>query len=203
MNHRMLVSALFLAALALPAAPAAAGAWSRPDLDLSAGQSFGTDGDPTGGGFAVALAPLWPAGDHARFGVSVFADDIGTSLVEVYDRNSGQDLGTVSTRHRWTWGAAWRGDYDLVRRPRWGSSVSGEWGWWRVEDDVRGTIQSAISAVGVGLGVDARHRLAGTHSVGVNVKYRQLFDPHDSAGRHPWHYASAALEWRWAATAEH
>ncbi|HTR97267.1 MAG TPA: hypothetical protein VMH61_05145 [Candidatus Acidoferrales bacterium] len=189
-----------LAALALLAA-STAGAWSRPELDLSFGQSFGPDGQPSGGGTSIAFAPMWPAGDRTRFGVSLFADDIGSTIVPLTDLNSGQYLGLSASLHRWTWGAAWRGDVVALRRPHWSSSLRGEWGWWRIEDDTRGTILGATSAIGVGAGLEARRRFAEGHDIGFNVNYRQLFDARESNGRHPWHYATAAVEWCWSGRA--
>src|SRR5512140_578549 len=85
-------------ALAFPGLP-------RPGLSLSAGRTFAVSGDPGDGGLSLAIAPRWAVSERARFGVVVFADDMGTNLVELTDPNDGTPLGTASDVHRWAWGA--------------------------------------------------------------------------------------------------
>ncbi len=193
--------ALALAA-ALGACARPAAAWSVPAFDLAVGQSFGIDGTPHEGGLAVAFSPLWRAGDHARFGATVFADDIGNQTEELFDRSRSDlgspELGTVVSLHRMTWGLAWRGDWDVLRRGRWTGSLSGLGGWWRVQDDVRGTNLDAASAVGYALGASARRQVTGRHEVGVTLRWQQLTSDRHANYRRVDHYATAALDWRWS-----
>jgi hypothetical protein len=188
----------------LPASTLAArtaAAWSRPALDLAVGESFGAAGLPQGGGLSATLSPLWPVGERARFGVALFADDIGTTLGHLYDPNDHTDLGLVAQRHRWTWGGAWRGDLDMVRRPRWTAAATGAWGYWRVEDDVRGVVQQAGSAVGFTVGAEARRTGAAHHQLGLVVRYHRLLGDRNTGFQRVSHYATGALEWRWAGNA--
>jgi len=196
MNARIAI-AVALAAAATAAFAPPAHALSAPAIELAAGQAFGADGAPGGGGLSVAVTPLWPAGDRARFGVTLFADDIGTSLTPLLDPHNGTNLGTSASLHRWTWGAAWRGDLDVARRGPWTASASGTWGWWRIVDDSGGNFVAAASAVGIGLGGAVRHPLGVGHQVGLAVRWQRLFAEKNSAYRRMQGYASAALEWNW------
>src|SRR5438874_1399956 len=75
-----------------------------PALDVTFGNTFGSDGSPNSGGLAFAFSPLWRAGDRARFGASVFADDIGNQTQELLNRAQGTDLGTIVSLHRMAYG---------------------------------------------------------------------------------------------------
>ena len=186
-----------LACAALLAAARPAAAFSPPILDFSLGRSFGSDGAPNAGGISAALSPMWDMGESGRFGATLFADDIGTTRLALRDRTSGADLGLVADRHRQAYGLAWRADYDLVRRARWATALSGTAGWWRITDDVRGAITQASSAIGLGLGLEVRHALALRHEAGFAVRYQELTSDRHSNYRRVDHYATAALEWRW------
>jgi hypothetical protein len=182
----------------LAAASRPAHAWSSPEVVLAAGKTLGADSAPARGGLSFAMTPMWPISDHARFGVSVFADDIGSELGELRDPNNNTSLGTAAFAHRWTWGAAWRGDVDVARAGPWTASASGAWGWWRIEDDLRGTNVASASAVGVGLGGEMRRSIAPAQTLGLIVRWQRLFAQRNSSYRRVQHYASAALEWGWA-----
>jgi hypothetical protein len=194
----LLAAAVAAAAIAGPGA-----AVPRPQLVLAAGQSFGADGNPSGGGLSAAFSPLWPVADHARFGGTVFADDIGTDLGRLFDPHTGGDLGAVALRHRWAWGAAWRGEYDLHQAARWAAGASGTWGWYRFEDDQRGAVTGARSAVGLSLGTDVRRTVSPTQQLGVALRYHQLFQGRRAAPKQVRRYATAALEWRWSGPDRH
>jgi hypothetical protein len=191
--HPALRALLVVAALA--AGAGRAHAFSLPALDLSMGQSFGVDGAPNDGGLSVEFAPLWRAGERTRFGVAAFADDIGNSTQSI--SNKGVDIGTVTSLHRMTWGYAWRVDYDLLRGRKWAAGVNGLAGWWRVQDDTRGTDYRAASAVGGAFGVAARRTLTGRHDIGLNVQWHQLTSDKSAGFQRVDRYATAALEWRW------
>ncbi len=200
MKLRMLV--LVIAAVLVAGLSAHdASAWSRPQIVFSAGQTFGADGSPSDGGLSAAVTPTWPAGDHARFGVSLFADDIGTDLGTLFDPNDHTVLGTVGLNHRWAWGAAWRGDVDVMHRGRWTGSVLGTMGWTRIEDDRRGDVTNAASAVSLGGGVGFRRAVGTHHDLGVTVRWQRLFAERNASYRRVQQYAAAAVEWGWAGAA--
>jgi hypothetical protein len=191
---------LLLGVAALAAASARpAAAWSLPSLDVAVGKAHPGPGTPYEGGMSFAISPLWPAGDHAQFGVSFMADDMGATLIDLYDLNDGVALGTVATNHGTTWAAAWRGDVDLLRRPKWVVGATGNIGYWRVADDIRGARTGTASDVGLGLGLSARRRFAHTHEYGVVVRAQRLFDQRNAAYRRAGSYSTVALEWRWLA----
>jgi hypothetical protein len=141
---------------------------------------------------------MWPIADHARFGVSLFADDIGSTIGHLYDPNDQVDLGLGAFAHRWTWGAAWRGDVDLVHMGRWAVAGSGTMGWTRISDDLQGQTYASASAVGVGLGGEVRRSVAAGQTLGLIVRWQRLFDQRNASYRRVTQYATAALEWGWA-----
>jgi len=192
-----LVLACGLVAALLAPSRVAAGL-PRPDVLIGAGGTFATTGTPEGGGASFSLSPLWPVNDRVRFGLMLFADDIGTTIARLHDPNDGSDLGAVALSHRWTFGGAWRADADLVTRGRWTAGATGSWGYWRIEDDVRGTTTAAASAIGFTLGANARRALSSGQALGFELRYHQLFSDRGSAYRRVEHYASAAIDWRWA-----
>ena len=75
----------------------------------------------------------------------------------------------------------------------WGWSPVGNasWGVWRVQDDVRGDIQQAVTSTGFGLGVGLDRPLSDRHAIGIGVRYDRLFN--DVVGR----YMSGGVNWRW------
>ena len=201
MRSRLVLFLALAAGLAtvMPSRPSLA--MSRPVFNLSAGQTFGADGSPAGGGLSAAVSPMWPVGEHARFGVTLFVDDVGTRLGQLLDAHNGTDLGTAALLHRWAWGGAWRGDVDVARLRHWSVATSGSLGWWRVEDDVRGTYVAAASSVGVGLGAIVRRPVAAGQQLGLSVRWQRLFAERNASYRRTEQYATAALEWNWAGAA--
>lgn len=189
-----------LLVLALAALPSAAGAVTRPDILASFGGSFATTGSPDGGGAATSLSLLWAVGERASFGVRAFADDSGTREGRLYDPNDGTDLGSAAFAHRWSYGASWRGDVALYERDRWSSGVTADWGYWRIEDDVRGRTSGAASAVGFALGGKLTRAVGATNSMGLVVRYHRLFSNRDATPDLLDRYATAAFEWGWLAS---
>jgi len=181
-------------ALAAPAARAAAG----PEMLAGAGGTFAVLGEPNEGGLSAALSVLWPvdAGfedpERVRFGVTGFADDLGTTFGQLVD--SAQPtviLGTTEVAHRWAWGVAWRMDASLPGRRGWTPVASGTWGYYHVADDRRGERLAAVESTGFSLAGGVRHAVLKGATMGAMVRYHRLFN--DIAGR----YASAGLEFGW------
>ena len=197
MKTQNLIPMMIAAALVMAAAQPAH-ALSMPDLNIAAGTTLGANGTPADGGASITLSPMWPISDHARFGISMFADDIGSDVGHMYDPNDNTDLGLTSFGHRWTWGAAWRGDMDVARVGRWSALASGTWGWSRIEDDLRGHPYAAASAVGVGLGAGFRRPVGASQTLGLIVRGQRLYAQRNASYRRVTRYVSAALEWRWA-----
>jgi len=198
-NRRLRLFVLAVAA-ALAAATSASAfpRTARPDLVLSAGGTFAVTGTPNDGGFSFAISTMWPVGARGSFGLMAFADDMGTNLIELYDANDGTPLGTAADLHRRAWGAAWRADADVWSLGRWSGGASGSWGYWRVEDDRRGNIVAAASALGFTLGADARRPIGGSRDIGLALRYHRLSVDPSVAYLRVDRYASAALELRWA-----
>lgn len=182
-------------------APAAHAGLARPDLDLSFGTTTAVTGKPGDGGLSAAFSPMWPVSDRLRFGATVFADDMGSTLTQLHDPLTHVALGTVSELHRWVWGAGWRGDADVVRRGAWSASAIGTWSWQRIEDDVRGATNAAKSSVGFSLGGEIRRTATKAQSIGVAVRYNRMFWNHDSVYQPAQRYVTTAVEWRWSAPA--
>jgi hypothetical protein len=198
MKTRILLSVMLASAL-LAGVSRPAHAWSRPETNLALGTTLGADGTPSSGGLSAALSPMWAITDHARFGVTVFADDIGSTLADLYDPNDHTNLGTNAPAHRWTWGGAWRADVDVAHRGPWTAAASGTWGYWRIEDDSHGHTYQAASAVGLGIGGVVRRKVADAQTLGLSVRWQRLFAERNASYRRVEHYASAAVEWSWAA----
>ncbi len=197
----------FFAALllgAMGAGTAAAGpSIPAPDYVLAVGATLGANSNPSGGGASAALSVLWPIEPRIRVGVQGYADDIGTDLVQLRDPNDGTPLGPAADLHRWTWGAAWRVEADTWTHGKWASGVSGAWGWWRVEDDRRGDLVHAASAVGLRVGADLRRDLGHGRALGIEANFHRLaHDPH-ADWRRVERYATVALQLRWAAADLH
>lgn len=178
-------------AIAFPGVP-------LPGLALSAGRTFAVAGDPSDGGLSLAFTPTWAFHERARFGVMLFADDMGTQLVELKDPNDGTPLGTASDVHRMAWGAAWNAEYDALLRGPWIGSAAGSFGYWRIEDDLRGETQNAGSALGLGLGLSVRRDIGGSRELGLALRWQKLTENDHVDWQRVDQYASAALELRWA-----
>ena len=80
---------ILLAALLVAAAgDAAAGpAIPRPTLELAGGTTFAVTGEPNDGGASFSVAAVWPVMDRVRFGVQLFADDVGSEITDLLDPN--------------------------------------------------------------------------------------------------------------------
>lgn len=186
--------------LALTALHAPARAIPRPDLIAGLGGSFATNGTPDGGGLSSSLSVTWPVGERGGFGIRVFADDSGTREGRLFDPNDGTDLGTVALAHRWAYGASWRGDFTLTEGERWSTGLTGDWGYWRIEDDVRGKLANATSAVGLALGGKLTRQVGTGNTAGLLLRYHQLFTDRDAAPSLVDRYATIAFEWCWLGT---
>ena len=198
MKIQHLLSTMLVAAALVVTLPRLAHAWSHPEIDAAVGTTLRADGEPSEGGATGVFSAMWPFASRARFGVSGFADDIGSRTGHLYDPNNGTDLGMAAFAHRWVWGGAWRTDVDVIRFGRWTATGVGTWGWSRVEDDVRGRPLSAASAVGLSLGGEVRRTIAPGQSLGVIVRSHRLFAERNAAYRRTNHYITAAVEWGWA-----
>jgi hypothetical protein len=191
-------SARFAFAAAFALAAGAASAAARPAVLVGAGSTFAVLGDPSDGGLTTALSLLWPvdAGvlepGSVRFGVTGFADDLGSALGPLVDpAQPSVVLGTTVVAHRLSWGVAWRMDAGLPARKGWTPVASGTWGYYHVADDQWGEVLSAVRSTGFSLGGGLRHALRKGTTVGAMVRYHRLFN--DTAGR----YASAGVECGW------
>jgi hypothetical protein len=89
------------------------------------------------------------------------------------------------------YGAGWRLDATLGKLGRGEPFASATWEFTRVQDNTRGTITSAESAAGLGLGLGVRRQLLEFHSLGLVARYHHLFDARARG------YLSATLEWGW------
>jgi len=190
---------LSLLVLVLQLAPVAARAqWPRPELRMAAGTTMAVTGEPDGGGVTVGAGLHWPLSDRFGFGVRVFADDLGTDETRLLDPNDGTDLGAVAQVHRWTYGAAWSGDYRAASFGRMGLDALGEFGYWREEADVRGRTRAASSAVGFTLGGAATWPLTGAHALAAVARYHRVLSARDIEFTRVDRYTTVALEWRWS-----
>lgn len=182
------VAAVLLVA-ALAAAPAAA--FQPPAMSGTIGRTLAVTGEPDDGGWSLALGATWPIEERLRFGLGVFADDMGAGFGRLSDPNDGTDLGIVPERHRATLGAAWRLDAEFAPRRGWAPFASGTWGAYRIADDFRGQGAGAVGATGFSLGAGVRRPLAGRVAFGASVRYHRLFD--DRVGR----WVTAGVDWAW------
>src|SRR5438045_570859 len=105
---------LLALALATAACAAPAGAGPRwPDLYINGGGTFAVSGDPNKGGFESSIAGLWPVDDRLSFGLTVYADDMGSKLAQFTETGPPLTLlGTYESDHRFVYGAGWRLDYE-------------------------------------------------------------------------------------------
>ena len=197
MRRTLALSTAALTLTVLLASSGEAGAAARPEIIAGLGGTFATTGTPDGGGLSSSLTMRWPVGERGAFGVRAFADDIGTQQGRLRDPNDGTDLGTTALTHRWSYGATWRGDYALHRGERWGGGVTGDWGYWRIEDDSRGQLSSAVSAVGFVLGGSLDRTFGATNTGSLVLRYHRIFTDRDVAPNLVGRYASAAIEWSW------
>ena len=167
-------------------APAFAG---RSELVFGVGRTLAVKDGPGGGGVSLEGSVLWPVEDRFRIGMMGFL----TGLGERTDRligGGGTDLGPIAGSHRAAQGVALRLEAHARTGHRLGPYLAATWGFYRVEDDVRGTLLQADDAVGFGLGLGLMRSLNDHHAAGVAVRGQQL----SRAGEG---YVTAAFEWRW------
>lgn len=184
-------------ALACAVGASAERACASPELSLSAGSTLAVVGEPDEGGASIAAGVLWPVeapgpfGDRMRFGVHLFAEDLGARLTRLLDPNDQTDLGLAEDLHRDAFGAAWRMDTVFDGPGAWLPYASGTWGFYWVQDDVRGDAVGAVGSTGFSLGLGLMRPIAGASTLGLGVRYHRLFN--DVAGR----YVALSAEWRW------
>ena len=188
-----LIAAPLLAVLAVLAAfavsaPAAA---RRPDVGVGVGRTLAVKDGPGGGGVSLRLSLLWRVEDHVRVGMMAFADGLGERTERLIGPG-GVDLGPVAGVHRAAQGAAVRLEAHLPGGHALEPYVAATWGFYRVEDDVRGARLGSDDAAGFGLGVGFLRPFNDHHAAGVALRAQQL--SRGAAGR----YLSAGLEWRWS-----
>src|SRR5262249_39699093 len=136
------------------------------------------------------------------FGAALFAQDMGTGLSSLQDPNTGEELGTVATTHRWSYGLEWRGE-GMFRSSgplRW--LWNGGMGYARQERDERGVVNDAVSGITMSTGVTSLWQTKGANAWGFTLQYRHLFLEQDAASTRATHCGSAAVEWRWRRTAK-
>lgn len=197
MLRRTPVLFTLVAALALFGSPARA-EWPRPEMRLAAGTTMAVTGEPNGGGVALGAGLRWPVTERFGFGVRVFADDLGVDETRLRDPNDGTDLGSVAQTHRWAYGATWSGDAVVGSWGRLGFDALSELGYWREESDLRGSTQTASSAVGFTLGGAATWPLTGAHALAAVARYHRVLSARDIEFTRVDRYTTVAFEWRWS-----
>ncbi len=182
---------ILIVAAAFVVAAAPAHAMQRPELLMSAGATTLVNGDPGDGGVSLSISSMWPADPPFTFGLMLFADDCGTDLGRLYDQHDGVDLGTVETRHRFAYGAAWRADAALPGVGRWAPFASATWGAYRLQDDARGDVLDAKTSTGFSIGAGVRRPFLGSGALGVSARWHAV-ERGPSTG-----WLSAGLDWQW------
>jgi hypothetical protein len=186
---KQLLAMAACAALALGAADAQA--MRLPELSLAAGSTTLVNGDPGGGGLAASMSAMWAADSPWTFGLTVFADDMGTDLAHYRDVHDGSDLGAYEAAHRFAYGAAWRVDAALPERGRWEPFASATWGAYRIQDDARGVQLAGFSSTGLSVGAGIRHPALATGAVGLTARWHRL----QRGPSNGW--LSTELDWQW------
>ena len=181
------LAALLASAAVCAAAPAGAG--PAPGIEASAGGTLAISGESGDGGWSLALSPMWSLEDRFSFGVTFFADDMGTELGRLRDPNDGTDLGATELGHAFVLGAAWRLDREWGSLLTWMPYVSGTWGYYTVTDDRRGRVERRVGSTGFSLGAGVRRAVTDRHAVGTSIRYHRLFN--DRIGR----YVGWAVDW--------
>ena len=189
--RRLALIAIVVAVTGVFPAPAQAG---RPHLVFDAGRTLAVEDGPGGGGLSLGASALWPLEDHFRVGLMGFIDGLGERTDRLIGAG-GEDLGPIAGIHRAAQGAALRLEAHAPASRRLRPYLAATWGFYRIEDDVRGTLVQADDAVGFGLGLGLMRDLSDQHAAGVAVRAQQL--SRSGAGR----YVTAALEWRWSTSA--
>ena len=187
--------ALLLATL-LAAAAAPAGALPVPDVVAEFGRSFAVDSSVDGvfdeGGFSMACSALWPA-DRLRFGLTLFADDLGSLTEERVDDSVTPPvpLGTFQVAHVAVAGALWRMELDGPRVARLENFGRADWGLFRFRADEFGSQIDSESKLGWSLGGGVMVPLKTNHAFGLTVNFHRTF--HEFFRD----YMSAAAAWHW------
>ena len=173
---------------------------TAPEVLLSVGNTLGVTGSPGSGGASAALGLLFPVDGRFSFGGSLFVDDLGTGLGMLRDPNTGLELGTVATTHRWSYGGEWRAQLCLHESPRTRLAWGAGFGYGRQERDQRGTLKDAASGVLASTsGTFLLHTSHG-HSLGATLAFKREFVKHEADPDRSTSWATAALEWRWRGT---
>jgi hypothetical protein len=184
-----MAAALVLGAIGGPAG-SAAGAVRLPDVVVDAGHTLAVQDGPGRGGATFGLSLLWRLEDHFRVGAMAFADGLGERTTRLIGEG-GVDLGPVAGPYRTARGVGVRLEAHLPGAHALEPHLAATWGFYRVEDNVRGSRVGHDDAAGFGLGVGLLRALNPHHAAGIAVRAQQL-----SRGQaRP--YLGAALEWRW------
>ena len=187
-------------AAAAPDASMAPTPSTAPEVLLALGSTLGVTGAPGSGGASATFGLLFPIESRLAFGGSLFVDDLGTGLGVLHDPNTGLELGTVATTHRWSYGGEWRAELRVheSRRVRlmWGAGF----GYGRQERDQRGTLRDAASGVLASTGATFLLKSAHGHSLGTTLAIKRAFVKHEADPDRSTSWATAALEWRWQGT---
>lgn len=197
-----LAVALALAMGAAASAPAQAGVLGipEPEVALSLGRAFAV-GSPTSGafdqgGFTAMASALWPWESRFRFGLGVFAADLGNQTGEVVltDPAGGPslDYGRIELGHRGAWGAAWRFDALGPAAGPFGRAFGTVgYGYYRFQNDRSGHIAAANSAVGGSLGLGIERAFTPHQSLRLIVGATFVSDTFTKR------FGTADLEWAW------
>ena len=195
MRHRPGLATFLAAVLATTAAaPVVSAAARRPEFVVGVGRTLAAEGEPGGGGVSLGLSALWRLEGRFRAGFMVFADGLGERAGRLIGPG-GVDLGPVAGVHRAAQGAAIRLEVHPAGGQRLRPYLAATWGFYRLEDDVRGAVLARDDAAGFGLGAGLLREFNQNHAAGIAVRAQQL--SRGGAGR----YLSAALEWRWSMSA--
>ena len=187
--------ALLLATL-LAAGAGPARALPMPDVVAEFGRSFAVDSSVDGvfdeGGFSLAGSALWPA-DRLRFGLTLFADDLGSLTEERVDDSVTPPvpLGTFHVAHVAVAGALWRMEVDGPRVAWLETFARGDWGLFRFRADEFGSQIDSESKLGWSLGGGVMVPMNSGHSFGLTLNFHRTF--HEFFRD----YMSAAAAWHW------
>lgn len=163
---------------------------AMPGVDVRVGTVTSIGGSVNEGGSSAALALLWPAARGVDAGVELSVDDFGSSIEQLHDPNTGQDLGTVIDAHRSALGAAWRLD---GRMPTWRGLqpvATATWGLWRIRDDHLGNTTRSSTAAGLSAGAGVRRPFGGV-SLGLSAAWHRAFSPQSS------HWLVVGVDFGW------
>ena len=200
-ERRTWVAACACALAVLAAGPARAlPSMLPPELVVGAGWTMGVNGEPGTGGAAATVAAQWPFAARWSFGGAFFAQDQGTAVEPLYDPNTGEQLGSVATTHRWSYGLEWRAE-TMFRESgpmRWGAS--GGFGWARQERDERGVVNDAVSGITAMVGLTGLWQTKHANAFGATLLYRHQFVDTEPSPDRATRCISAQLEWRWRNT---